>query len=231
MTDVRFDARTGRLEASREQIDALLTFDDPAGVEGLEEAGAVVEGRLHHALSAALETIGAPVCELGLERGDRRGRGWVARHLAVLLVPAGERRLALHQAPPAFLPDMLARMNDVAPRPRAEPAVRLRYRAGDLARVLSGRDAAEAARLAGPGEHGAAARALVSGLREHWRVEASWDPAQGSPGVRALEVLDTDAGVWLVVPDGGSVELWPSTPTTVFRLLTGLLPLDREIAE
>jgi hypothetical protein len=33
-----------------------------------------------------------------------------------------------------------------------------------------------------------------------------------------------------VIPDGDSVELWPSTPTTVFRLLTGLLPLDRELA-
>ena len=171
------------------------------------------------------------MCELGLERGDRRGRGWVSAHLAVLLVPAGEGRLTLHQAPPAFLPDMLARMNEVAPRPRVEPAVRLRYGAGELARVLAGRDAAEAARLAGPDEQAAAAAGtLIRELREHWRVEVSWDAAPGSPGMRSLEVLDTDAGVWLVIPDGGSVELWPSTPTMVFRLLTGLLPVDREIA-
>jgi hypothetical protein len=89
----------------------------------------------------------------------------------------------------------------------------------------------EAARLAGNAEGAAAAaRTLVGALREHWRVEAAWEPGPESPGVRALEVLDTDAGVWLVIPDGRSVELWPSTPTMVFRLLTGLLPRDHELA-
>ena len=230
MTGARFDARTGRLEVSRAQIEALLTLEDPAAVAGLEEAGAVIDGRLHDALADALDATRSPVCELGLERGDRRGRGWVSERLAVLLVPAGEGRVALHQTAPAFLPDMLARMNDVAPRPRVEPAVRLRYGPGELARVLAARDAAEAARRAGPDKQAAAAAArLVRELREHWRVEVSWDPAPGSPGVRALEVLDTDAGVWLVIPDGAAVELWPSTPTMVFRLLTGLLPLDHEI--
>ena len=97
------------------------------------------------------------MCELGLERGDRHGRGWVSGDVAVLLVPAPESRFALHQAPPAFIPDVLARMNDVAPRPRVQPAVRLRYAAGELARVLASRDAAEAARLAGPDEQAAAA--------------------------------------------------------------------------
>jgi hypothetical protein len=215
----RFDARTGRLEAPCEQIEALIALEDPAGIAGLEDAGAVVGGRLHDVLADALEAVRDPVCELGLERGDRRGRGWVSARLAVLVVPAGDGRLALHQAPPAFLPDVLARMNDVAPRPRIEAAGRLRYTAGELARILAARDASDEV-----------ARTLVHELREHWRVEVSWDPAPGSPGVRALEVLDTGAGVWLVIPDGDSVELWPSTPTTVFRLLTGLLPLDHEIA-
>ena len=215
----RFDARTGRLEASRAQIEALLALEEPAGIAGLEAAGAVIGGRLHDRLVAALEATRDPVCTLGLERGDRHGRGWVSSRLAVLVVPAGDGRLALHQAPPAFLPELLARMNDVAPRPRVEPAVRVRYAAGELARVLAARDA--------PDEP---ARTLVRALREHWRVEVSWDPAPGSPGVRALEVLDTEAGVWLVIPDGDAVELWPSTPTTVFRLLCGLLPRDHELA-
>jgi hypothetical protein len=112
-----------------------------------------------------------------------------------------------------------------------EPAVRLRYAPGDLARILATRDAEEAVRLAGEEEGAAAAaRMMVRSLREHWRVEAAWEPGPDSPGVRALEVLDTDAGVWLVIPDGPSVELWPSTPTMVFRLLTGLLPRDHELA-
>jgi hypothetical protein len=186
------------------------------------------------ALGAGEEVLAAvrdPVCALELRRGERQGRGWVDERVAALLVPAKEGGLALHQVPPAFLPEALARMNDVAPRPRVQPAVRLRYAPGELAQALAARDAETAARLGGPDEHAAAAaRRLVRTLREHWRVEARWEPAAGSPGVRALEVLDTDAGVWLVIPDGASVELWPSTPTTVFRLLSGLLPRDHELA-
>ncbi|MBE2314359.1 hypothetical protein DVA67_000105 [Solirubrobacter sp. CPCC 204708] len=45
--------------------------------------------------------------------------------------------------------------------------------------------------------------------------------------MRRLEVLDTDGGVWLL-PD--AVELWPSTPSMIFRLLTSLLPRDHELA-
>jgi hypothetical protein len=178
-----------------------------------------------------LAAVREPVCRLALQRGARQGRAWIDGQVAALVVPAPEGGLALHQVPPAFLPDALARMNDVSPRPRVEPAVRLRYAPGELAQVLAGRDAEQAARLAGPEDAAAAAaRTLVRTLREHWRVEATWEPAAESPGVRALEVLDTDAGVWLVIPDGASVELWPSTPTTVFRLLSGLLPRDHELA-
>jgi hypothetical protein len=225
MSDVRYDERTGRLEGPGEQVEALIASDR---VEGLEE---VTGGRPHERLAAALAAIREPVCRLGMQRGDRRGRGWVGSAVAALLVPAGAGRLALHPVPTTFVPDALARMNDVAPRPRVQPAVRLRYAPGDLARILATRDADEAGRLAGDEEGAAAAaRTLVGALREHWRVEAAWEPGPESPGVRALEVLDTDAGVWLVIPDGPSVELWPSTPTMVFRLLTGLLPRDHELA-
>jgi hypothetical protein len=186
------------------------------------------------ALGAGEEVLAAvhePVCTLELDRGGRQGRGWVDDRTAALLVPAKEGGLALHQVPPQFLPEALARMNDVAPRPRMQPAVRLRYAPGELAQALAARDAELAARRAGADEQAAAAaRTLVRSLREHWRIVARWNPAAESPGVRTLEVLDTDAGVWLVIPDGASVELWPSTPTTVFRLLTSLLPRDHELA-
>ena len=35
--------------------------------------------------------------------------------------------------------------------------------------------------------------------------------------------------MWLAVPDGPDVELWPTTPTTVFRLLCGILPQEHEL--
>jgi hypothetical protein len=42
-------------------------------------------------------------------------------------------------------------------------------------------------------------------------------------------VLDSDAGLWLVVGDGATVDLWPTTPTVVLRLLCALLPTDQEL--
>jgi hypothetical protein len=165
-----------------------------------------------------------PVCELLLARGDRRGRGWVDAETAVLEIPVPDGEPRHVQLPPRFLPDALARLNDLSPRPRREPAERLRLGAGELAEILATRDAARAGLLAGePGEQ------LVRALREHWSVTATWTPAPGSTGARIVEVLDTAAGLWLVVPDDPGVELWPTTPTAVFRLLCALLPRDHEL--
>jgi hypothetical protein len=122
--------------------------------------------------------------------------------------------------PVLFLPDALARLNDVAPRPRIEPAVTIALEPGVLATALATRTA----------EHPVLARTL-EGLREHWRIESRWRPADGSAGVRAVEVVDSDAGMWLVIPSDPTVELWPTTPTTVFRLIAGLFPRDDELAE
>jgi hypothetical protein len=181
-------------------------------------------------LAEGLDAVREPVCELLLERGPRGGRGWAGGRLSVLFTPGPETgRLVV--LPTLFLCEALARMNDLGPRPRHEPAVRLRYAAGALAEALAARDPSIAAQAAEGGEAEAtAARGLVEGLREHWRVEARWAPAAESTGVRVVEVVDTDGGIWLVVPDGGHVELWPSTPTAVWRLLSALLPRDHELA-
>lgn len=201
--------------------------------DALAAAGAFEDGQLGDALAA----IGAPVCDLLLERGDRCGRGWVDGEMAALLVPAGADPLRqLIAVPTGFLPDALARLNDVGPRPRIEPALRLRLAPGALAGILATRDLAAAAAAVGDDddehEHErAAVRELVSTLREHWRVESRWDPGPESAGGRTLEVLDTGAGMWLVVPDGSAVELWPSTPTTVWRGLCNLLPDIGELAQ
>jgi hypothetical protein len=54
----------------------------------------------------------------------------------------------------------------------------------------------------------------------------------GVPSARiagAVEVLDTDGGHWLVVCDGPRVELWPVSPTPVFRGPSRLFPLTSEL--
>ena len=163
-----------------------------------------------------------PLCTLELARGGRTATGTVGPQAARIEVPGQEIVV-----PPDFVPEALARLNDVGPRPRPEGAGRLRVSVAGLAAALATRDAA-AAELTGPDDD--ALRTILAALRDHWRVEARWAAAEGSPGVRVVEVLDTDAGMWLVVPDGEHVELWPSTPTTVFRQLCALLPRDAELA-
>jgi len=235
-------ASAASLDVSAAELTALLELARGAGaggadaseqhLAGLVEAGWVVGGAPAGVLAEGLTALTAPVCELELQRGARQGRGGAGERFATLVVPApqdaGYRLIVVATA---FLPDVLSRLNDLSPRPWLAPGLLLRYAQGDLARILAGRDAALAAALAGDDDAVAAAAAqLVAGLREHWRVEARWATAGGGHGRRVVEVLDTDHGLWRVVPDGAAVELRASTPTAVFRALAGLLPSDAELA-
>ncbi len=228
-------APAARLIVSDAELAALLELarggaPNAEDLAGPTAAGWVVGELPAGVLADGLAALLAPVCELELQRGARRGHGAVDANCATLIVPGTEH--GTHQlvvVTSAFLPDVLSRLNDLSPRTSVPPAVRLRYAAGDLTRILASRDADLAAELAGDeGAHAAAQ--LVSTLREHWRVEARWTPAGSSAGRRAVEVLDSDGGVWLVVPDGAAVDLLPCTPTTVFRQLIGLLPDRSEVA-
>jgi hypothetical protein len=215
------------LQLARAVVGAPATEQSLAG---LTAAGWVVDGAPAGVLAEGLAALTAPVCELDLQRGARRGHGCVGERFATLVGPAPEGAgYRLIVVTTAFLPDVLSRLNDVSPRPRLAPALLLRYSQGDLARILAGRDAALAASLAGDDDTALVAAKLVEGLREHWRVEARWAQAGGGQGRRAVEVLDTDHGLWRVVPDGAAVELRASTPTAVFRALVGLLPSDAEL--
>lgn len=232
-------APAASLAISAAELTALLELARGGGVAAPEEslaaltaAGRVVDGAPAGVLAEGLAALTAPVCELELQRGGRRGRGGVGERFAALVVPAPEDAgYRLIVVTTAFLPDVLSRLNDVSPRPRLARGPVLRYAQADLARILAGRDGALAATLAGDDDAAVAAAAqLVEGLREHWRVEARWAPAGGRHARRAVEVLDTGGGLWRVVPDGAAVELRPSTPTAVFRALVGLLPSDAELA-
>jgi hypothetical protein len=131
--------------------------------------------------------------ELRIEIDDAVGAARVTGDEVVLSTP-GEDDL---RVPADCLPGALARLVQLGPRPHASDAAPRRVGAGELARTL-----------AAPGE-----QSLVDGLRRRWRVAA---------GRRVVEVLDTDSGLWLLMPDGAEVDLVPVTPTRVFRLLVAL---------
>jgi hypothetical protein len=214
---VEYRPRTGILSAPAPVMDRLLgTLEGGAVPEDLEGTGAAAGGRLHPNLARALRPIDVPACRIGLERGRRRGAGWVDRERASFVVPLPDGRVRLRSVPAEFVPEALARLNELGPRPRVEPAVALRLPAAELGRLLAG--------TRPPGDAEPALAAIVEGLQEHWRVVATWRAVSGADEARAVEVIDTQAGLWLVTPADDTVELFPTTPSTVFLLLAALMP-------
>jgi hypothetical protein len=216
-------------------IDALLRDPGaeepplgPAEREALAAAGGLPDGRLHPRLAAVRAAVAGSLVDLLLERGARRGRGWMAPGEVVLVHPLPDERVRLVAVSPPLAVDALVRLNDVGPRPRYEPAVKVAVEPGALAEVLATGEASRAG--VEPGEPARALASIAEGLREHWKVTVRWEPAEGALPGRELEVIDTDAGYWLVIPDPPTVELWPTTPTAVFRSLAQLFPLTHEIA-
>jgi hypothetical protein len=216
-------------------IDALLRDPgagepplSPADREALAAAGGMPGGALHQRLAAVRAAVAGSVVDLLLERGARRGRGWLAPGEAVLVHPLPDDRVRLVSVTPPLVVDALVRLNDIGPRPRYEPAVKVVLEPGELAEVLATGEASRAA--VEDADAAIALASIATGLREHWKVTARWEPADGALPGRELEVVDTDGGYWLVIPDPPTVELWPTTPTAVFRSLAQLFPLAHEIA-
>jgi hypothetical protein len=200
-----------------------LVDDEGAPPDELTEGGAV-----HPRLDLLRATMRDAAVELWLERGGRQGRGWLTPTGAVIAHPLPDGRTRIVMVPPALLLDALVRLNDVGPRPHPDPGLRIVAEPAALAQALAAREPSRL-RLDDPAQREAFA-AIVGGLREHWRVAVRWEPAEGAAPGRVLEVVDSEAGYWVVVPDAARVELWPTTPTDVFRALGQLFPLTAEMA-
>jgi hypothetical protein len=128
------DASRGRLRIAEPTLTVLVAHAaDPvaAAVEsGAEEqlaalraAGVIEGGRAHPAIAPAVAAIVRPeLCTLELAYSGKAMRGWVSYDGAALLLPVrddDERRtlLSLH---PTLLPEALARLVDLGPRPRPD---------------------------------------------------------------------------------------------------------------
>lgn len=216
------------LRAPAAVVDWVLSGADGDAVpQALRDAGGVAgAGELTDGLRAIRNAVRSSRVDLQIERGDRRGRGWIGPEGAVLAHSLSDGRGRVVTVGIALMVDALVRLNDVGPRP-APRSSRIRCSPGPLAQALAARDPARA-QIADGGQRDEFAQ-LVGALREHWRVAVHWDPAEGALSGRDIEVLDTDRGYWLVVPDGAGVELWPSTATDVLRGLCELFPLPTEV--
>lgn len=163
----------------------------------LQAAGVIEGGRSHPAIRGALKAIVRPdLCTLELRSADRVTQGWVGYESAALLrAPEEDGTRRLLQLHPTLLPEALARLVDLGPRPRADDASRVPF-----------------------DEH------AFAGIRRRWSLSAGWTLEDGTEGAAGLDVLDTDEGLWVLdQPDGEEPTALPVTPTFVWRHIVRLL--------
>jgi hypothetical protein len=183
--------------------------------------------QLRSRIVAAARAAREPLCEIRLERRDRRARGWVDADAAAVLVPREEGRLELVCVHPPLLLDTFARLVELGPRPTGNRSP-LRLQAGALAQVLAagGGNQRELKAAGSPASAGSLGR-----VSDHWLLEARWTPASGSSGARTVEVIDAETGLWAVDPSSHWVELLPVSPSALWRRLASLLPCEHELAD
>lgn len=209
------DTETGELRIAEPTLSVLVGHttgqsallagvnDTPAELDLLRSAEVLdASDRAHPAVSDALSAIAHPrVCNLELSYRGKAMLGWVDSSTGALLLPAtGEdERRRLMSLPVSLVPSALAKVVDLGERPRPEPAAVVHYREGAL-----------------------------SGIRRHWQLTVGWAAEDGTAGTRMLEVVDTDGGLWMLRPPEDGTEndepvAWPTTPTTVWRAIVGVL--------
>jgi hypothetical protein len=247
MSDILYDAESGRLRLDRAAFDRLVAWAAGRLAEappGLRAAGLVDEHeRLHPYLSDRVDAIVDPVCRVIIRTQDANGRqrshdGWVAGTAASLLLAhnGGDDRCELAGLHPTFLPEAVARLVGLGPRPRLTDVVPVLLSPtvlDDLTDPDPERRAAASdwLRSTAPGAtEQTAAEALGTRILSRWEAVVTWDAQRRrSPGRRGLHVIDTPAGLWLVEPVGSNLLASPTTPSVVWRLLTTLLPRDDEL--
>ena len=181
-----FDPAKGRLTLGERTLAVLVAHAaDPvaAAVEpgtaeqlaDLRSAGVIEGGCAHPAVAQALAAVVRPeLCTLELSHSGKAMRGWVSHRAAALLLPAddGDERRTLLAVHPTLLPEALARLVEIGPRPR--PTVSAPVTDGDPA---------------------------VGAVRRRWRLVAAWTADDGAAGGGAIEIVDAATGLWLVHGD------------------------------
>lgn len=204
----QLDELTGGLLLSAEAWEAISSAPEPLSASddvrsALANVGAIDGEQLEPTLARCLRAVRDPGAVLLLERRGSEVRGWADAEVALLLVPRHGSLLEVAPSTLRFLPDLLARLVELEPRPAPsrEPD---RFAPGALAEAIAG----------------GAALGGLSPMRDHWMLEVT-RPAERTTSER-VEVLDTEDGLWELERDSGSVRSIPTTATGVWRRLTEL---------
>lgn len=250
---VGFDPVAGSLRLTRSALAdmcAVHAGEEVAGLPELASAGLLEAGAVHPRLVPVVETAERPLVRLTLDVASGspvHAEGWVGKnHALVLAARSGlEKVYDATFLSRSLLPAQLARLVALGPRPRGKVTDPVEIDHGLLEALIGGFETLSPSQLemlVDPQDEVVPAwvevlSLLSAGPRARWRVGVWWNSLDESPAARALEIVDTDVGLFFVshVSRGGRrfarVRLRPVTPTQVWRLLCALVPPPDEVAE
>ena len=251
--EVGFDPIAGTLRLTRELLDGMCALQQGSGTAktaALREAGLLQGDSIHPRLVPVAETAARPLARLVLDVAGAtllHCDCWIGDRFALVLVGSGAARDPLEATflSRSLLTAQLARFVALGPRARAKVSDTVEVDAGLLEALLGAGERlapSELELLVDPLDELAAPwievlSILSKGPRSRWRVGVWWNSFDESPAARSLEIVDSEAGMFLVshVARGprrfSRVQLRPVTPTQVWRLSSALLPRPEQVSE
>jgi hypothetical protein len=231
MTAPAFDPATGLLTAPRDAIADLARLrtgaapvDEDRLDAVLSEAGAGTLREPHPRLAQALLALERPIVGLMIGKTGYGMPGWIGEGVFALHVFRGLDGAddQLVSMPADHMAHFLVWLLSIGPRPGADRQGETTVDLDTLNRAIALRlgDRPSAGLLPEPLDGSVAER-----FRDWWMATARWPPAEGAPYNIALEVIDTDDGLWSVQRrEDGRAVVRPVAPAQTFIGLGELIP-------
>ncbi len=244
--EIDFDVDARRCRLPQAVFEALVglaggvalpqTLRDP-----LAAAGLVVDGRVNPVLGPAFEAAAHPDCTLTLFQAahdghEARGTGAVADGGGLITLETTDRRVEVLPVAPGFFPSALARLFALGPRPRLgfQPVLAPHGLIKDLLSERP-RTRAKAARYvaasSGDPDTQRFAALLDAGPWTWNNLRAQWPASDGTVAARVLHIWDSAEGLAIFENRGEKVAIDPMDPSTLFLLLTRILPRHDELLD
>ncbi|MFM6851089.1 MAG: hypothetical protein ACKOVB_18520 [Terrabacter sp.] len=234
---VEFDSSSGTLRLDAEAFITLAELSSQAvdscdsTTARLVDAGAVLDGLPHPLLRQALAAVAGSVASLQVlvagPEDVRLHHGWLSGD-AALLTDLGDGTYDFACVSTEFVPEAIARLTGVGPRPRlgADSVVVDEAVLDDLASSSSRARAAGVDSLAGLLAPWPDAAAAVRAGGWHLALVDVAFVDEGRTVARRLAWLDTEAGMLRVEADDHGPVLVPVAGTQLWRAVVAVLPDD-----